>query len=139
MQLVDANVLLHAVNVDVAEHEAARRFLEQALRGGRPVGFAWIVLLAFMRVGTSTAFPAPLTVQKATDFVGSWLAANSVVVQPTSRHLHLLRGLLLESGTAGNLTSDAHLAALALEHGAEVVTFDRDFGRFPGLKWRLPV
>lgn len=138
MQLVDANVLLHAINVDVAEHEAARRFLERALRGGRSVGFAWVVLLAFIRVGTSTSFPAPLTVQKATEFVGSWLAANAVVVHPTSRHLDLLRGLLLESGTAGNLASDAHLAALALEHGAEVVTFDRDFGRFAGLSWRLP-
>lgn len=139
MQLVDANVLLYAANSDSARHEAARSWLEEALRSPRPVGFAWVVLLAFLRIGTGPLFPRPLTVAEAFALVDDWLSArNSVVVHPSPRHLDLLRGLLAESGTAANLTSDAHLAALALEHGAEVVTFDRDFARFTGLSWRLP-
>lgn len=139
MQLVDANVLLYAANADSPEHEAARTWLEGALSGRRSVGFAWIVLLAVIRLGTSPIFPSPLTVDAATDLVDDWLKApNAVVVHPTDRHLDLLRGLLAGTGAAANLTSDAHLAALALEHGAEIVTFDRDFGRFTGLKWRLP-
>lgn len=138
MQLVDANVLLNATNADAREHEAARTWLQAALRGRRSVGFAWSVLLAFLRVGTSTVFRAPLSVEDATGVMEDWLtAANAVVVHPTDRHLDLLRGLLSETGTAANLTSDAHLAALAIEYGAEIVTFDRDFGRFAGLKWRL--
>lgn len=139
MQLVDANVLLNVANRDAREHAAARAWLSAALRGKETVAFAWIALLAFVRIATSSLFPTALTVEQATGLVGDWLAQpNSVVVQPTARHLDLLRGLLSESGTAANLTSDAHLAALALEHGATVVSFDRDFGRFGGLQWRLP-
>lgn len=139
MQLVDANVLLYAANSDSSRHEAARTWLEEALRSPRSVGFAWVVLLAFLRIATGPIFPRPLTVEEAFTLVDDWLTArNSVIVHPTGRHLDLLRGLLAESGAAANLTTDAHLATLALEHGAEVVTFDRDFARFAGLSWRLP-
>lgn len=139
MQLVDANVLLYATNADSRFHEAARDWLETALRGRRSIGFAWLVVLAFLRIGTSPTYERPLSVEDALTVVADWLGApKAVVVHPTARHLDLLRGLLLDSGTAGNLTGDAHLAALALEHGAELVTFDRDFGRFAGLAWRLP-
>jgi predicted nucleic acid-binding protein len=76
---------------------------------------------------------------EATDQVEAWLnAPAAVVAAPTARHDGLLRGLLREAGTAGNLTSDAHLAALAIEHGAEIVSCDRDFARFPGVRHRLP-
>ena len=91
-------------------------------------------------LGTNLSIlPNPMTADEATDQVETWLAAPAaVVVQPTPRHASLLRGLLRDTGTAGNLTTDAHLAALSLEHGAEVVSYDRDFARFPGVKHRLP-
>lgn len=132
MKLVDANVLLYAINQDSRDHEPAHRWLTAALSGTEAVAFAWVCLLAFVRISTSArAFERPLSIGDATDVVESWLAQPAaVVVEPTPRHLGLLRGLLDNAGTAGNLTNDAHLAALALEHGAQVVSFDRDFARF---------
>lgn len=140
MRLVDANVLLHAINAQAREHEAARSWLTAALAGTEVVGLAWAVLLAFLRVSTHPAiFPRPLQADQAAGAVEAWLGSpQAVLVEPTRRHLSLLGGLLRETGTAGNLVGDAHLAALALEHDATVVSFDRDFGRFEGLRWRLP-
>ena len=140
MLVVDANVLLHAVNSASRQHEAAGTWLRDALAGRETVGFAWTVLLAFLRLATHTAiFARPLDARAATDVTERWLAAGpSVIVEPTARHLHLLRGLLADTGTAGNLVGDAHLAALALEHDATVVSFDRDFARFPGLRVLVP-
>jgi len=138
--VADANVLLYAVDRASSHHEASRAWLDDALAGSEAVGLAWVVLLAFVRIATSPAvFPSPLTADQATEQVEAWLAAPAAVVaQPTPRHISLLRGLLRDTGTAGNLTTDAHLAALALEHGADVISYDRDFARFPGVKHRLP-
>jgi toxin-antitoxin system PIN domain toxin len=121
-------------------HAAAKRWIEDALSGTESVGFAWLVLVAFIRLATLPAvFPEPLDVGTALDVVDAWLLARaSVVVQPTSRHAAVLRALLRETGTAGNLASDAHLAALAIEHGARVCTFDRDFARFSGVRSFAP-
>ena len=140
MIIADANVLLHAVNRDAREHEVARVWLTGALGGVESIAFAWTVILAFIRVGTHpSVLPRPLTAAEAIGAVESWLAApTAIVVEPTPRHLPLVSGLLGRTGTAGNLVSDAHLAALALEHDAEIVSFDRDFGRFEGVRWRLP-
>lgn len=140
MRLVDANVLLYAVNEDAREHAKARVWLEASLNGRETVGFAWLALLAFVRLSTRPGiFPQPLDPCAACGFVDEWLARPvSVVLSPTSRHPSILRGLLEEAGTAGNLTSDAHLAALAIEHGAEVWSFDRDFNRFAGLTAHVP-
>jgi uncharacterized protein len=140
MLIVDANVLLHAVNARAREHPIARRFLERALPGPEVVGLAWITLLAFLRLATHPAiFPRPLAADQAVATVNAWLdGPGSVTVEPTRRHLPLLAGLLRDAGTAGNLVNDAHLAALALEHDATVVSFDRDFGRFEGVRWRPP-
>jgi toxin-antitoxin system PIN domain toxin len=140
MRLVDANVLLYAINEDAREHGTARRWLETSLNGQETVAFAWVALLAFVRVSTrSGIFARPLDAETACGFVDEWLAQPvSVVLAPTPRHLSILRGLLHEAGTAGNLTSDAHLAALAIEHGAEIWSFDRDFDRFPGLTAHVP-
>jgi toxin-antitoxin system PIN domain toxin len=138
--IVDANVLLHAVNRDAREHEVARAWLAGALVGVDAVAFAWTVILAFIRVSTHpSVLPRPLTPAEAIADLDAWLAAPSaIVVEPTPRHLPLLSGLLARSGTAGNLVSDAHLAVLALENDASIVSFDRDFGRFEGVRWRLP-
>jgi toxin-antitoxin system PIN domain toxin len=140
VQLVDANVLLYAVNRDAPHHAAARGWLDDALGGVRTVGFPWVALLAFLRLSTrSGLFPKPLGVDDAIGVVEAWLSRPAaVVVHPTARHLSVLHGLIQPIGAAGNLVTDAHLAALAVEHGAELVSYDTDFNRFPGLRWRRP-
>ena len=136
MKLVDANVLVHAANADAREHPSARKWIEAAFLGTEPIGFAWIVLLAFIRVSTRRGLLArPLRIADAFGVVEDWLRAhNAIVVHPGEDHAAILRSLLEPVGTAGNLTSDAHLAALTIEHGAELVSFDRDFNRFEGLR-----
>lgn len=140
MQLVDANVLLYAVNEDASNHDDARSWLDGALAGQETVAFAWIAVLAFLRLSTQrNVFRRPLTVEEAAEVAESWLGCpTAVVVHPTERHATLLRGLLGSAGTAANLVNDAHLAALALEHGAEIISFDRDYLRFAGIRWRSP-
>ena len=140
MNLVDANVLLYAVNEADPKHEASRAWLDAALGDREAVGFAWTVLLAFIRLSTKVSlFPNPLSVSDAMARVREWTEQPpSVIVEATPRHLELVSGLLLAAGTGGNLVSDAHLAALALERDATVITHDTDFARFAGLRWRLP-
>ena len=140
MVVVDAHVLLYAVDTASAHHERSRTWLDASMGGAEAVGLAWIALLAFIRVGTNTAIlRSPMTADDATGQVEAWLGAPAAVIaEPTARHPGVLRGLLRGTGTAGNLTTDAHLAALAIEHGAEIVSFDRDLARFPGVRHRLP-
>src|SRR5215211_5262788 len=140
MVIVDANVLLYAVDRTSAHHEPARMWLDAALAGAEAVGFAWVVLLAFIQIGTNASIlPGAMSVDAATGQVEAWLSAPAAfVAEPTARHADLLRGLLRDTGTAGNLTTDAHLAALAIEHGADIVSYDRDFARFTGVQHRLP-
>ena len=140
MKLIDANVLLYAVNERAAHHRAARTWLDSALSGEETVGFAWISLLAFIRISSQPAiFPRPLSADASMAQVIDWLGQpTAVVLSPTERHATLLAGLLATAGTAGNLVNDAHLAALALEYSAEVISFDADFSRFTGVAWRRP-
>ncbi|MHB1928050.1 MAG: TA system VapC family ribonuclease toxin [Acidimicrobiales bacterium] len=140
MKLPDGNVLLYAVNTDSAHHEDSRRWLDAALSGGETVGFTWIALLAFVRLSTKVElFPSPLSVDEAMARVDAWLAAGpAVVVEPTSAHPRVLHQLLRGLGAGADLVNDAHLAALSLEHKGTVVSYDRDFSRFPGVRWSLP-
>lgn len=140
MKLVDANVLLYAVNTDARHHERSRRWLDDALSGEETVAFAWIALLAFVRLTTKVGlFPAPLSLDAAMDRVDAWITAPpAVVVEPTVDHARIVRDLLRDVGTGGNLVNDAHLGALAIEHRCGLVSFDNDFGRFPGVDWSEP-
>lgn len=140
MNVIDANVLLNASNEDAPAHTSSRAWLQRALAGPEALAFTWPVLVAFLRLATHRAvFAAPLPVPAAIGQIRTWLAAPcAVILEPTARHLDVLAGLLVESGTAGNLVSDADLAALAIEHDATVVTFDADFGRFAGVRWMRP-
>ena len=141
MKLTDVNLLLYAVDTSAPRHRAARRWLEERLSDTETFAFAWAVLLAFLRLSTNPrVFEAPLGPAEAFDIVDSWLAHPcSTVVHPTERHAVVLRGLLEALGTAGNLTTDAHLAALAIEHGADLCSSDSDFSRFPGITWLDPL
>lgn len=140
MILVDANVLLYAVNEQAEHHERSRRWLDSALSGQQTVGFAWIAILAFVRLSTKPGlFPHPLEMSDALQVVGEWLSCPAaVVLSPGSGHLTILRELLPDGRTAGNIVNDAHLAALAIEHGCDILSFDRDFARFPGVQTLIP-
>jgi len=139
--LVDANLLIYAIDSDSVHHRQARRWLEEILSGTARVGLAWIVLLAFLRITSRRGiFRRPLSPKDALTYVDSWLAQPFVeVVGPGDNHWPILRNLVLSVGTAGNLTSDAHLAALALEHGCPIYSTDNDFKRFPGIEHVNPL
>ncbi|MFN8059175.1 MAG: type II toxin-antitoxin system VapC family toxin [Vicinamibacterales bacterium] len=135
MIVVDANLLIYAIDADAPRHAAARRWLERIMSGPERVGLPWAVLLAFIRLTTrSTVFVRPIEPRVALDYVEAWLTLPNVEpVVPGPRHWTLLRELIDEAGTAANLTSDAHIAALAIEHGATLHSADNDFKRFARL------
>ena len=139
--IVDVNVLLYAVNEDAVHHEPMRRWWEDALSGDESVGLPWVVLLGFVRIATNPrVYTAPLSADEALGKVGRWLAVEVVtIVTEKPDHWGALRGLLQDTGTAGNLTTDAHLAATAITHDATLVSCDGDFARFEGLRWRSPL
>jgi uncharacterized protein len=141
MKLLDVNLLLYAVNLDGAQHTAAKVWLERVLSEDEPVALPWVVLLAFLRVSTSgRVFSRPLSAEQALETVGGWLSLPSVrVLHAGVEHWRIFKSLLAETGTGGNLTTDAHLAAMAIEHGCELCSTDTDFLRFPRLKWSNPL
>jgi toxin-antitoxin system PIN domain toxin len=132
VKLLDANVLLHASNAGFPDHSKARKWLEAALSGTEPVGIAWITIVAFLRIATNPrGFLRPLSAREATTAVQEWLDRENVrVLEGGESHWPLLRSLIEETTATGNLVNDAHLAALAKEHGATIWTNDRDFARF---------
>lgn len=136
MILLDANILIYAVNADSYHHKTARRWLEKTLSDTTAVGLAWIVILAFIRITTrASVFEKPITPDRSLDYVDSWLHQPYVsAIGPGEQHWAILKNLLQTSGTAANLTSDAHLAALAIELGATICSTDNDFRRFHGVQ-----
>lgn len=141
MTIVDVNILMYVVNSQSAHHKIAKKWWESALSQGEDIGLAWNVVLAFVRLATqSFAGVKAIPTAEVFDLVEGWLDVSTVfVIEPGPRHLSILRDLLLQSGTAGNLTADAHLAALAIELNAGLYSFDRDFARFSGLRWHDPL
>lgn len=132
MKVIDLNVLLYAVNVDSHHHLSAKETLLSLLNKNEPIGMPWVVLLGFIRIVTNPRIlPKPISVDQAIGLVDGWLAQPVVtILHPGKEHWRILKELLGEAGTAANLTTDSHLAALALENGATLVSFDTDFLRF---------
>jgi toxin-antitoxin system PIN domain toxin len=141
VKIVDLNILLYALNADAAGHRAALAWWERAVDGEETIGLPWIVLLGFLRLSTSArVFPRPLSPRRAAATLDAWFARDNVrVVREKEEHWDTLKALLDQTGTAGNLTTDAHLAALAIDHDAVLVSTDTDFGRFRGLRWENPL
>ena len=141
MILVDANILLYAEDNGGARHAAARAWWDAQLSGAEPVCLCWTVLCAFIRIGTNRrVFEAPLSLDEARARVQNWLDQPCVrLIHATQRHWSLLSEILVAGQATANLVTDAHLAALAIEHGCTLCSTDADFGRFPGLKWRNPL
>jgi uncharacterized protein len=139
--LPDANLLLYAHNVTSEEHSKAKRWLEAILSGAEPVGLCWPVILAFLRIATNPRiFPRPLSRTQAVVIVADWLEQpQTVVLSPAENHWTILQRMLSAGKASGVLVSDAHLAALAIEHGATLYSTDRDLTRFPGLKFQNPL
>ena len=141
MILIDANLLLYAYHPRAEQHEASRTWLEATLSGPELVRFAWLTLWAFLRIGTNPrVFEHPLSPTEAEAVITSWLAQPSAgILEPGERHWDILRELVSKGQALGPLVMDAVIAAIALEHGATLCTTDRDFSRFPGLKWTNPL
>ncbi|MEP6781181.1 MAG: type II toxin-antitoxin system VapC family toxin [Gemmatimonadaceae bacterium] len=141
MIVPDLNLLLYAVHKESPKHALAASWLEALLTGDEPVGLPWAVSLGFIRITTNPrVFPMPLPVDVALRLVDAWYDRRIVIaIDPGDQHWRVVRTLLTESGTAANLTSDAHLAALCIERGATLHTADADFGRFKGLRWMNPL
>ena len=139
MRTPDVNVLVYAVNLDAPQHSAAARWIEDALSNHAGLAFTWHVLVGFLRLSTQQHIVrSALPLDTAIGVVDEWLSHPRVrIIGPGDRHASLLARLLIGAGRGGNLVSDAHLAAIAIEHGAVLGTFDRDFERFAGLRMDL--
>jgi uncharacterized protein len=138
--LIDANLLLYAYDATSEQHDQAKRWLEDILSKGEPIRLPWVTVLAFLRISTSPrAFRRPLSIKEALNIVSEWLSTTHVsVIDPTDRHFEILSALLPASQASSSLVTDGHLAALAIEHGATLYSTDRDFARFPGLRFVNP-
>lgn len=141
MIVPDVNLLLHAHDAQSPRHGAARQWWETLMNGTGSVGLPWVAMLGFIRIATNPRIlDTPLPVGGACARVRAWLGRpQTVIVHPGERHADILFGLLDSVGSAGNLTTDAHLAALAIEHQAELHSTDADMARFPGLRWMNPL
>ena len=141
MILVDANLLLYAEDSLSVHHASARSWWDEQLCGTEPVGLCWPVLTAFVRIATNARLhQRPLTLNEACERVQSWFDQPCVrLLQPTEHHWGFFQQMLHTGGATGNLVTDAHLAAIAMEHNGELCSTDGDFARFTGLKWRNPL
>jgi toxin-antitoxin system PIN domain toxin len=139
--VIDVNLLLYAYDSASLEHDQATSWLDQWLSSSATIGLAWHTILSFLRISTSPKMIfVPLELDEAASIVSEWLERPNVsIIGPTGRHWEIFRKLLPRSRARGSLIMDAHLAALAIEHGATLCTNDRDFARFPGLRVEFPL
>ena len=141
MKIADANLLLYAYNESAPQHERAKEWLEKTLASPEIFGLSWQVIIAFLRISTNPkSFPLPFTLSETIEIVDDWLAQPQVrIILPTEKHWTIFSSLIIEGQTNGAMMMDAHLAALAIEHGAVLATADRDFARFTKLKTINPL
>jgi toxin-antitoxin system PIN domain toxin len=141
MILIDLNLLIYAYDQESSRHAQARQWWEDRLNGSQMIGLSWAVLLGFIRVMTNPRiYHHPRSVSEVLLIVDAWLTQPQVrIVQPSDDHFARVAKFLRHLGTAGNLTTDAHLTALAVERGMVLQSTDADFSRFPGLKWNNPL
>lgn len=141
MIVPDVNLLVYAYNSGAPYHQTARPWLEQSLSGQEEVGFPWVVCLGFIRLMTHPAvLQKPMPAPKVLAIVKKWFTIPTVhALSPGPRHLVLMESLLKAAGTAASLTTDAHIAALCIEHQADLYSNDADMARFPGLRWTNPL
>jgi len=141
MILLDVNLLVYAYDANSRQHTQARQWWENQLNGSQMIGLSWVAVLGFIRLLTNPRiYQQPYSAEDVVAIVDSWLQQPHVkIIHPSDQHFTKLAGLLRHLGTAGNLTTDAHLAALAMERGLILQTTDADFARFPGLKWNNPL
>lgn len=141
MILVDANILLYAEDKLSSHHEEARRWWDTQLSGESPVCLCWYIITAFVRIGTNRRiFQKPLTIEQVVQRIQSWIDQPCLrIIYPTESHWQLFQTMLREGQANANLVPDAHLAALAIEHGCVLYSTDSDFSRFPKLKWKNPL
>jgi len=140
MILPDVNVLIYAFRTEVPEHALCRPWLDGIVLGDARFGISPLALSALVRVTSNRrAFPDPSTLKEAFEFCDNLLAQpHCQIVEPGERHWDIFRRLCIETNTRGRTVTDAWYAALAIEWGCEWITLDRDYARFPGLRWRLP-
>lgn len=141
MILPDINLLIYAYNLDAPWHSEARSWWETCLSETKPVALPWVVLLGYLRlISSRNVLADPFLPGEAIEHIKSWLERPQVqILQPGARHLDLVDGLMNAAQATGKLTTDAHLAALAIEYQAELHSNDSDFSRFPGLRWTNPL
>jgi len=141
MKVLDLNILLYLVNRDASQHDSVRQWWENCINSGEPIGLCWIVILGFVRLSTrASIFVSPFTRSQAIEKVETWLALPNIrLVTETENHWQLLKELLSEAAAGPNVTTDAHLAALAIGYGASLVSCDADFVRFKRVRWEDPL
>lgn len=140
MIVLDANILFYSYSTSSAQHQRARACLENLFSGTEPVGLPWQTITAFLRVSTNSRLPGARPITEAAGEVEEWLKQPNVrVISPGDDHWQVLRQMIFEGQAFGPLVSDAQIAALTIENGAVLYTADRDFARFPGLRWTNPL
>ena len=141
MIVLDVNILLYAYDSDSPHHAAAKPWIERTLSSGDPVGLPWQTISAFLRISANArAMNRRLLLEEAVEAVDEWLQQPNVrVLEPTEDHWVVLRQMVTEGQTTGPLVTDAELAAITVEYGGVIYTTDRDFARFPGLRWKNPL
>jgi len=139
--VVDANLLIYSYDTDSSHHKKSRAWVEKIFSGVEPVGLPWQTVSAFLRVTTNRRLPGPrLTVEQAVQIAEEWLAQPNVrMIVAGDEHWSLLKRMMVEGQASGPLVSDAELVALTVEYGGVLYTADRDFARFPGLRWKNPL
>jgi hypothetical protein len=141
MKLVDVNILLYSINEDSPYHGPINEWWKSANDSGERIGLTWLVVIGFLRISTSPrVMPQPLDADAALRTIKKWLNLDNIgIVSESENHWELLQTLVEENGILGDLMTDAHLAALAKSHGATVVSCDKDFSKFNGLRWENPL